>query len=183
MDDMPFEHNSSPNQKESLESRFLGTLRNGEKVFDRPRSLLEDSPELRELLSTALWMVDPEGEEFIATEVHFDQPIGKSECVETTPEDKIVYAKRIGKQGYSRFVVGREPEETQSVSLILKKIPEGYILISAYIGAKAPLEPWAAGADETSREFWKTHALRWGSQPIMFGTDTEECPWEDQPAV
>lgn len=140
-------------------------------------------------LRAALVRIDAGGRQFLAEEVQFDEPIGETICVATRPGDEIVYAKRPGRWGPSRFVKNREPEACSSLVVILKKAEEdgNYVLITAFVGHIAEPEPWdsrafiqqanPAEAAEKSREFWNSHALIWGVEKVIIETITAECPW------
>lgn len=60
------------------------------------------------------------------------------------------------------------------MAVTFKRIPEGYILLTAYPGQKSEIEPWDPRATPAAEEFWKTHALVWGSEPIIPGTERTE---------
>lgn len=44
--------------------------------------------------------------------------VGQTSCIETTAEDEIVYAKRLQRDSYSRFVKNRQLEDTSIVSVV-----------------------------------------------------------------
>ena len=98
-------------------------------------------------------------EDFEIIEYNFDYIIGKSYCVPTTQKDKIYFKKRPGRNGESRFVVNREPTPTSHLTFITKKINEGYICLTAFIGSPAPPEPFDPKANKKSIDFWNNHAL------------------------
>lgn len=60
--------------------------------------------------------------------------------------------------------------------LLLKSIPEGFILLTAYFGETSEVEPWDARATDASRQFWNSHALVWGSEPVIPGTESVDAP-------
>ena len=77
-----------------------------------------------------------------------------------------------------REVIHRSPEPTQKVTVILKAGDAGdYVLITAFIGASAEPEPWDRNATPQSVAFWNSHALVWGSEPVVPGTETDRCSW------
>ena len=157
--------------------------KNGYAVFDRFNTHVKDS--VRPILERALAQVDTKDLDFVVEEVDMGEIVGESTCVETTHADlpHIVYAKRPKRFGYTRFVKNRKPETSQYVVVILKKkeTPQSddpvYVLITAFIGRKAQPEPWDRAATSQSREFWDTHALVWGSEPVDETTVTTVCPW------
>lgn len=162
-------------------------LKSGEGVTDRFNSHLH--PDAAHILPSVLAKIESMGRQFLVEEVQYNEPIGKTICIATRPGDDIVYAKRPGRWGPSRFARNREPEECSSVVVILKKVEENgnYVLITAFVGHLAEPEPWdtrafsykadPAEAERKSREFWNSHALAWGVEKVMIETITTECPW------
>ena len=152
-------------------------LASGEPVIDRLLSHVHG--EVAALLPAALAKVKSGCRQFFVEEVDFGRPIGETVCVVTGPGDEIVYAKRPGRWGHTRFVKNRQPEKYSSFVVILKKAEENdvYILITAFVGHRPEPEPWDRNATEKSREFWNTHALVWGSEPTIPGAETSQCPW------
>ncbi|HOZ36467.1 MAG TPA: hypothetical protein PLR18_01395 [bacterium] len=63
--------------------------------------------------------------------------------------------------------------------MILKKAEDvgGYILITAFVGGLSEPEPWDRNTTPASADFWANHALIWGCEPIVSGTETTRCPW------
>jgi hypothetical protein len=119
----------------------------------------------------------------IDEEITFDRIVGNSICVATAPGDRIVYARRPKRAGLTRFVRNRRPEPSRSVVVILMRIeePNSYLLISAYVGSKAEPESWDPNllkkpdphaATAASLKYWASHALVWGSVPVIGGSVT-----------
>ena len=170
--------------EDSFKPKIMGS---GELVFDRKNSHLH--MEVANILQRAIARIESRNRSFIIEEVDFGRPIGGTICVPTGPNDKIVWAKRFNRQGLSRFVLDREPTECTSCVVILKKAADlgGYVLITAFIGHISEPEPWdinnfsqqadPAEAERRSKEFWASHALVWGSENTISGTETETCPW------
>jgi len=156
---------------------MIGILKSGESVADRSDgSHIHES--VKPYIVEALASIDAEQKDFLVEEVNFGKEIGKSVCVVTEMHDQIIFAQRPNRFGHTRFVIGKEPEPCSSVVVILKLTEEqGYVLLTAFIGRKAEPEPWDRNATEKSAEFWSTRALVWGSEPIIPGTETFECPW------
>ena len=153
-------------------------LKSGEVVVDRFRSHLHNGVE--RLLPEALGRIDSAGREFLVEEVDFSRLVGETTCVVTGgPEGgAIVYAQRPERFGLSRFVKNRRPEPCSSIVVILKAGDGGeYVLITAFVGTRPEPEPWDRNATERSVEFWSSHALVWGSEPTVPGTETDRCPW------
>lgn len=147
------------------EQAVLGRLMSGEIVVDRPNS----HAHIGEMaLETALGYVNSFGRDFLVEEVYMGEPVGFSVCVETDESDEIVYAYRPNRSGPTRFVMNREPVQTEEVTIILKRTEDigRMVLISAWAGGKAEPEPWDRNATEASQDFWKNHALIWGSESV-----------------
>lgn len=153
-------------------------LSSGEVVVDRFRSHLH--PSVASLLPEALARVDSQSRQFLVEEVDFCRLVGETICVPTGSGDEIVFALRHGRRGLTRFVKNREPEPCSSVVVILKRDDANsrvYILITTFVGRRPEPEPWDRNATERSVEFWSSHALIWGSESMVPGTETVECPW------
>ncbi|MDP3996920.1 MAG: hypothetical protein Q8P73_00235 [bacterium] len=152
-------------------------LGSGEGVVDRHRSHIHGN--VVRLLPEALRHIHSSGRQFIIEEIDFGQSIGETICVTTGHGDQILFAQRPGRFGLSRFVKDRAPEQCSKIVVILKKAEEDdyYVLITAFIGHKPEPEPWDRNATPRSIEFWSGRALVWGSEPIVPGTETVECPW------
>lgn len=156
----------------------LGKLASGQSVVDRYSSHTHQGLTM-EVLQEAFAKISLKGEQFQVIQVDFDRIVGKNKCVRTNSDDRIVYALRNKRFGLTRFVKNREPEDCFSVVVILKKAEEDntYVLVTAFIGEKAQPEPWDRNATEESVEFWNSHALIWGSEETLPGTETTQCPW------
>ena len=120
--------------------------------------------------------INLQDQEFIVEQVDFEEPVGKSILVPTTESDKIIYAIRKGRQNYSRFVLNREPVDSSSITIVLKKMDTYYMIISCFVGEKAQPEPWDPKSTSESLLFWSQNALIFGSEPIKEGTETDVCP-------
>lgn len=151
-------------------------LASGELVVDRHQSHLHES--VLPHLPAALVQINSEGRRFLIEEIEFDRIVGESVCVQTTGADEIVWAKRPGRLGHSRFVKNRRAEPCKSIVVILKAGDYGeYFIVTAFIGHRPEPEPWDRNATANSRDFWNSHALVWGSEEIVPGTETTVCPW------
>jgi len=161
--------------------QVLGKLLSGEVVVDRRNSHLRENA--ARYLPDALAQIHSRGRTFIAEEVDFGQPIGKTICVRTNGSDEIVWAWRKNRPAdWTRFVKNREPEKCSSLMVILManreaETPGQMVLISAFIGRRAEPEPWDRNASERSFAFWESHALVWGYEETIRGTETKVCPW------
>jgi hypothetical protein len=155
----------------------IGNTADGAIVLDRHNSHLHGCA--REFIVEAMKKVNTAGRQFIEAEIEMGYVIGECICVDTSPEDIIVFAQRANRKGLTRFVTGRAPEPTTKALIVLKKSdnPKEYILITAFAGKKAEVEPWDPRASRSSLEFWGKKALIWGSEEVVDGTVTTECPW------
>lgn len=151
-------------------------LWSGELVVDRHQSHLHQG--VVSLLPEALTRIDSRGRLFLVEEVDFDRPIGQLICVVTGPGDEIVFAKRPKRLGFSRFVVNRHTEESSKLTVVLRAGSSGeYVIVTAFVGPRAEPEPWDGNATANSRAFWSSHALIWGCEETVPGTETNVCPW------
>ena len=142
-------------------------LQTGEDVVDRKVSHIHLGA--RELLPAALAQVEG-GLDFIVQAVQFGRVIGQKACVATGPGDRIVFATRVGRAGPTRFVLGRKSEDCTTLTVVLKRREEGgYVLLTAFVGTPAGREPWDPLATAEDRDFWSSHALVWGSEPVVEG--------------
>ena len=153
-------------------------LGSGEAVVDRHQSHLHTG--VASLFPEALAHIDARGRKFLVEEVDFGRLIGETVCVATNDADEIVYAQRLRRAGLSRFVKNRVAAPCAAVVVILKRDDldmSTYVLISAFVGHKSEPEPWDRNATPQSVAFWNSHALIWGSEPIVSGTETATCTW------
>jgi hypothetical protein len=168
----------------------IGTLASGESVFDRHHSHAESHGVSRELLAEALSRITGGGQGFFVQQVDFDRVIGMCQCVRTTRDDDVIYAARSNRGGLSRFVKLRQPNPSRSLIVVLKRSQpqdgDYYVIISAYIGERAPPEPWDEVALDSSGvtlqqslHFWDRHALIWRSERFKPDTITLKYPWRE----
>ncbi len=155
----------------------LGSLASGELVYDRHNSHVHG--DVMKLLPIAFAKINAQGRQFLTEEVDLGRHVGETVCVPTGSGDEIIYAKRPRRDGHSRFVKNRDPEPCNAVTVILKRddFEACYVLITAFVGHRPEPEPWDRNATANSRAFWDSHALLWGSENIVPGTETTECPW------
>lgn len=154
--------------------------RNGEEVFydvDKTNIKLHilENPKLIEHIKEAVEQSDIFGEK-VVLEVDLGRIVGTTSMVEITEEDEIVWAKRKGRDKYSKFVKNREATPTDKVVAILFKKEGGYLLWSGWCGELLPQEPDDDGGTRTSREFESTHALVFDEKIIQIDTLTTVDP-------
>lgn len=162
---------------------LVGYLKNSVAVYDRADSHVHTEYEgiwklITELLPT---IISPQDVDHFHYSHDFGYVIGESICVHTDDNDEIVYAQRPHRDGKTCFIKNRPLRPTSVLTIVFKRDiyspVEQYILITAYMGEKAPPEPWDALATIDSIPFWNTHALVWGSVQVIEGTETLDCPW------
>lgn len=165
-----------------MNEKILTTTKNGRKVYvdvnsSHASTHLQDSPELIGQIKSILIRTEVSGDN-VAFQTDIDTAIGKSDLVETSDKDEIIYAKRKNRDIYTRFVKNREPVDTNFVTIILhKREDEDYNLFSAWVGPLVPPFPGDKMEHPDSKEFWSNHALVWGNQEIQPGTETTKQPW------
>lgn len=161
---------------------FLGKTKNGFDVYvdmesSHAATHFAHQPELFGAVREVISSIDAEGN-VVRVETDLGRVIGETDLVETTEQDEIVYARRpLRGVQYSRFVKNKSSSPTSWVTVDLRKDGENYRIYTAFVGRLAPSFPGGDFLAEKSREFWSTHALVWGSQEVVLGTETTECPW------
>ena len=165
-----------------MKKQAIGYTKNNKAVYvdtedSHAATHLADTPTLLKAVQELLPSLEPE-EENICVATDMGHVVGLSDLVATTDDDKILYAKRLNRENYTRFVLDRSAEPSQFVTVVLKKDSEGaYELWSAWIGPVTPQFPGDEHETPESISFWRTHALVWGNQAIQPGTETYEWPW------
>jgi hypothetical protein len=159
----------------------------GYMVRDREDSHLHAG--VLEHLPHVLSTIDTGGRDFIVSHYTSDRYMGWCWLVETSKSDTVVYAKRRGREGYSRFVKHREPQLSKNMVVVLKKCRDesAYVIISSYIGTPSPAEPgnWRSHSKKAhprqayvqSKRYWMNHALILGSEDVEPNTKTSICRW------
>ncbi len=138
---------------------------------------LAETPQLKDLVIEVLQNYEFTKEK-IRFEANLGRAIGVSALVGTTSSDEIVYAKRPFRNTRIPFVKNREPAETNYVTIDLEKIDNKTCrLFTAYVGRITPPIPGEVDANDESIPFWNSHALCWGTEEIVPGTETAVRPW------
>lgn len=132
-------------------------------------------PDLKDLITEVIPQVELQGTN-IGIERDLGRTVGQTSCVLTTRDDEIVYAKRLERDSFSRFVKNRNPEDTQYVSIVLFEKDYGYLVWSAWCGRLVPTSPDSEGRMRTSEGFWRNHALVFDPSIIQVSTLTTERP-------
>lgn len=160
--------------------QFLCKSANGIDVFIDPNSTnigvhTVENPELMDLVKEGLSQSMVSGEN-VALEIDMGRIIGITNCIETTEDDEVIFARRIGRTSYSRFVKNREPEETNILAIILHKKLRGYNLWSAWCGKLVPTKRDITGKMRTIEGFWDNHALVYDPKIIEPGSERQSRP-------
>lgn len=114
--------------------------------------------------------------DIVEIEYEYPEKIGYSSCVEVNENDKIVYAKRNGRNNHTKFVLDRKEEPCNSLFAVFKCTEYGYLILTIFIGKKAGREPWDKFATEEDKQFWENHALVYDIKDIIQGSFVSKCP-------
>lgn len=154
----------------------IGYLASGEIVIAPPSARGYSIP--TGVLEQALRRIEANVRQIIEAEVLFDRVLGMNSCVVTVAGDEIVFARRVGQHGLTRFVMNRDREPCTSVVLVLGAghAKGMYLIRRAYVGILQQPEPWISSASKTSRLFWDNHAIVWGAEPVVSGSETKSLP-------
>jgi hypothetical protein len=161
---------------------LFGMTKNGLKVYfdmvsGHASTHFAHHPKLRAAVERALPTIEAT-EDVMRVEVDAGEEVGTTDLVETTDEDEVIYALRPLRSQYSRFVKNKAPAPTSWITIDLRKSGEDeYNLYTAYVGRVVPSFPGGEIMPEQSREFWAKHALVLGTQELVPGSETTECPW------
>lgn len=145
--------------------------------------------EWRDLIKSIKQMVFEEGirEPFIVKELDMKRVIGYDKLIKVKETDEVVYAKRIHRNGYTRFVKNKEAVLTSIVVVILNQSrnnPNEYYLVTAYpgrIGFKEPQDLTISTEQELEAclDFWEQHALVFEEKSVDPSTITYKCPYTE----
>lgn len=138
---------------------------------------LADTPGLYQLIQGFLSKQNFHEHE-LQVEYDFGKIIGSTDLVETDDADDVVYAKRLNRDTFTRFVRNKDAPPTRYITVHLMQDKEGdYELLSAWMGRISPPFPDDPNAVAESLPYWNTHALVFGHQAIQKDTLTKEVPW------
>lgn len=160
----------------------IATSKNGHFVFldDKITNVslhIIETPNLIELVGEVLSSTDLTGDN-VAIEKDIGRIAGKTSMVETNDDDEIVYAKRLHRGKFTRFVKNKSLMQTSFVTVILHKTDDGYNLWSAWCGRLVPTSPGDKDEMPKSQGFWRNHALVYDENIVQLDTITATCPWE-----
>lgn len=156
-------------------------LGSGEIVFDRKKSHIHK--DTIPYLNIALKKISSFNRKYITEVIDLKKDIGFNECVETSYDDEIFYARRKGRKTYTRYVKNREPIACQTIVISLIKNSsnkEKYHIITAYIGQQNISGNWLKHEDllqkytllhkQAMYTFWRNHALVYKEEDIQIET-------------
>jgi hypothetical protein len=110
-------------------------------------------------------------EQQVVVERDLGRVVGTTNLVETTDDDEIVHAKRIGREAYSRFAMNRKPIPCSSIVVVLRKGESGYYLWTAMCAKLLPKEAWVENS-----QFNRTHAMAFDENLVQVDTVTKSRP-------
>ncbi len=155
--------------------RIIYRSRDNYIVADRPKSHVHC--DLTKRLQYIIGNVSCDGHNHVYQVIQFPHKIGYLNCVKVDWRDEIVYAKREGRDYYSKFVKNREPQQSNFVTLILDKVQGIYLIKSCFTGNMPEMEPDLENKNNFHKPFWQDHALIYGKEPIVPETETSINPW------
>jgi hypothetical protein len=134
-------------------------------------------PHLLGLASQALGQITAKGPR-LKVEHNLQRAIGYENVVKTPAGEKVLYARLVNDELYSRFTRKGEPQTTTYVSLTLEREASGsYELVDTWIGRLKPPRPGSVNETAASREYWENHAFLLDTQAMQRQTRTETCPY------
>lgn len=125
-------------------------------------------------------------DDFIVTTKEFGQIVGLEKVVKLLPEEKIIYAKRKGRDIYSKFVQRDEKGiETNKVVFILNRSrnnPSEYYMVTMFPGNGSKKEPEDKSIKDIKEleeclDFWQDRAFILEEDLIQMDTMTTELPY------
>jgi hypothetical protein len=132
---------------------------------------LLETPNLIELVQEAIPRLVLGGGDQLVFEEDMGRIVGTTNLVETSDADEIVYAKRIGRDRYSRFAKNRQPKVCSSIVIVLRESDRKYYLWTAMCANLLPEEAW-----QPESNYNKTHAMAYDEALIQIDTLTELKP-------
>jgi hypothetical protein len=162
---------------------FIGHTRNGLPVYvDLINSTasfhIKNHPHLLVLAKEALSQTEVWGTA-LRVEHDMGRKIGYANVVKTLPNEKVVYAKVLGDDLYSRFTTKGTPPATTYITIVLEQFeqPTNYQLIDIWFGRLKPARPGSKNETVDSRQYWSEHAFLLDTQPLERHSRTETCPY------
>ncbi len=154
----------------------LGISADGEPVFlDSYNTNVDyhliETPNLIDLVREVIPSIQLSGKDQVVVERDLGRIVGTTNLVETTDDDQIIYAKRIGRNSYSRFAKNKQPIPCSSIVVVLRKGESGYYLWTAMCAKILPKEAWIQDS-----QFNQTHAMAYDESLVQLDTLTESRP-------
>lgn len=160
---------------EATSIRRVFTNAHSIRIISRAKSHQHDGVE--EYLTYIMNEIKDYNEEFLVKQIDLPKPIGMCSCVRTNEDDDVYFAIRKGRLGHSRFVLNRQPEPTNSIVLVLKRIEHYYSIITSYLGVISGVEPYDTRATKDDLAYWSRHAFIDGSEEIIESSKVFVNPW------
>ncbi|HET7059873.1 MAG TPA: hypothetical protein VFH99_00940 [Candidatus Saccharimonadales bacterium] len=164
---------------------FVGSTKNGKPVYvDLIRSQaaphIATHPYLLGLVSEALAQTKANAPR-LKFEHDLQRTVGYENVVKTAPSEKVIYARVLNDELYTRFTTKGTPGATSHVSVVLlqddSEDDTSYELVDAWIGRLKPPRPGSDNETPESREYWAGHAFLLDTQVMQRHTRTETCPY------
>jgi len=154
----------------------LGTSADGASVFLNQSNTnvtyhLLETPDLIDLVREVLSTIQLLDKDQVVAERDLGRIVGTTNLVETTEKDEIVYAKRIGRDSYSRFVKNRQPTPCSSIVVVFRKGESGYYLWTAMCAKLQPKDAWIEDS-----YFSQTHAMAYDEGLVQLDTVVRSRP-------
>ena len=154
----------------------LGTSHDNKNVYiDYNNTNVEyhllETPDLISLVEEVIPKLRIGDEDQVVLSCDLGRIVGTTNLVKTKKGDEIVYAKRIGRTSYSRFVKYKKPVECSSIVIVLRKCNTGYNLWTSMCGNILPKEAYIEDSN-----FNNTHALVYDEKLIQPETATYSKP-------
>ena len=165
-----------------MKKRYVGKTKNGFAVYvdtevSHAMTHFADAPQLLDVVKEVIADLEVHGRH-MRFDKDMGRQVGEADIAETNEQDDVVYALRPNRKHYARFVKNKTGTPTNYVTLDLRASGKNeYNLYTAFIGRLTPSFPGGDYLPEQSGEFWSKHALIWGKQEIVPGTETKRCPW------
>ena len=162
--------------KEVIAAERLGATANGKEVFlDYTNTNVEyhllETPNLLALVREALPYIELQDADQVVIEKDMGRIVGTTNLVETAEGDEIVYAKRVDRQEYSRFVMHRQPVPCDRIVMVIRKTGNTFYLWTAMCGMLLPKEAYQADS-----RFSQTHAMVYDEDLIQIDSLTQSRP-------
>jgi len=170
---LPFIHQQNKFFAVNVKRAYL--TQDGCYVIDRTQSHVHG--DLKKRLSMIIKRISCKNRDYITENLSFSFSIGNQSCVSVTWEDEVVYAKRVGRDCFAKFVKNRNAEPINNVTVFLKKSQNIYVIMSCHLGRKTEQLQNYETVMEDYVSFWEDHAFIWGSEPIYPETITTINPW------